>query len=266
MQRLKAQADQLVAAEIKPETKGGWPFVTDAHFRFVANTSVSFIYYLYGAPPADAARLKAAIVRAADSIEMPVMSRWADVDYLPTIVTALAYQQTGDRRYAAMMSALLQRLSMPHDLKVAPDELTALRALEFEGMVEVARKWGVNNLYTASMHDLAPLPYAIAALQKAGMDESAVCGRVARTNPMVEPFEEVIPATGDQARDRFSLHRHVQAPVSERYRRRPFRTGPPGEWQAVGACTQRACADTGGGQGAVQPLGKCKHLVRSVGQ
>jgi hypothetical protein len=158
----------------------------------VANTSVSLLYYLYCAPPQDAARLKAAIVKAADSLEDRTMTSWGQVDYLPTVVTSLAYMQAGDRRYAAMTAALLQRLPIPRDLKVAPDHLSVLRALGFEEMAQAARRWDVNNVYMATIHDLVPLPYAIAALRKAGMDEAAVWA-TPRDNRLPEPFEEVIP-------------------------------------------------------------------------
>ncbi len=192
--RMKAKADEFMAAELTQAAGQGWPFATPAHFRFVANTSVSLLYYLYSAPPEDAATLGAAIIKAADSIEAKSLSTWGQVDYLPTIVTALAYQQTGDQRYAAMTAALLQRLLIPTDVQVLPDPLASLRRLGFADMVDTARAWHVNNIYTASIHDLVPLPYALAALRRAGMDEAAVWASP-RTNPQVAPFEEVLAPT-----------------------------------------------------------------------
>jgi hypothetical protein len=192
--RMKAKADEFLAAELTPPVGQSWPFATPAHFRFVANTSVSLLYYLYSASPADSAPLKAAIVKAADSLEARAMATWGSVDYLPTLVTALAYQQTGDRRYAAMTAALLQRLAIPLDLPLSPNPLAALRQLAFPEMVDTARRWNVNNIYTASIHDLVPLPYALAAVQQAGLDEAAVWA-TPRSNPQVAPFEEVLAPT-----------------------------------------------------------------------
>jgi hypothetical protein len=192
--KLKAKADELLAAELKVAAGQPWPFVTTAHFRFVANTSVSLLHYLYSAPPQDTARLKDAIVKAADGIAPDAMSAWGQVNYLPTIIAALAYQQTGEKRYAEVVAALLQRIPMPRAEKVSADYLGVLRGLEFDEMVATARRWHVNNVYTASIHELVPFPYAIAALQKAGMDEAAVWA-VPRTNQAPEPFEEVIPPT-----------------------------------------------------------------------
>lgn len=189
--RMKAKADEFLAAELAPPAEQVWPFATPAHFRFVANTSLSLLYYLHCAPPEDTAKLKAAIVKAADSIETKTMASWGSVDYLPTLITALAYLQTGDRRYSAMTAALLQRLSIPRDVAVLPDPLSALRKLDFAAMVDTARAWNVNNLYTASIHDLVPLPYALAALQQAGLDEAAVWA-TPRVDLQVAAFEEVL--------------------------------------------------------------------------
>jgi hypothetical protein len=192
--RMKAKADEFLAAELTPPAGQTWPFATPAHFRFVANTSVSLLHYLYAASPADSAKLKAAIVQAADSLEIRTMATWGAVDYFPTLITALAYLQTGNQRYAAMTAALLQRLLIPRDVPVPADPLSALRKLTFPEMVETARAWNVNNIYTASIHDLVPLPYALAALQQAGLDEAAVWA-TPRTNSQVPPFAEVLAPT-----------------------------------------------------------------------
>jgi hypothetical protein len=189
--RLKAKADEFLAAELSPPAGQAWPFATPAHFRFVANTSVSLLYYLHCAPPADTARLRAALIRAADSLEARTMCSWGQVTYLPTIVATLAYLETDDPRYAAMIAALLQRLPPTRDLPVVSDMLTHLRGLGFEELVATAGRWGVNNVYSASIHELVPLPYALAALQQAGMDETAVWAAPRDTRPP-EPFEEVL--------------------------------------------------------------------------
>lgn len=189
--RWKKKADELVAAELNVPAGKGWRFVTDPHFRFVSNTSVSLLYYLYSAPPGDTVALREAILKSADYRESGIMNAWDDVGYFPTILTSLACQQTGDRRYALMTAALMQRLRLPMTLKVPADYQTALRDLDFEGMLAAARQWGVNNVYTAAIHQLCSIPYAIAALQKAGMDEkAAVAVKLESTAP--PPFEEVL--------------------------------------------------------------------------
>jgi len=189
---LKQKADELLTQELSGNSDTGWPFLTAAHFRFVSNTSVSLLYYLYSTSPEDSAKLKAAIVKAANSLEPEAMSSWGQVTYLPTIIAALAYQQTGETRYASLLASLLQRIPVPRDIALPSNFTDSLRALDFEGMVTAARQWNVNNIYTATIHDLVPLPYAIAALQKAGMDESAVWA-VPRGNQLPPPFEEIIP-------------------------------------------------------------------------
>jgi hypothetical protein len=189
--RLKQKADELVAAELVVPKGQPWPFVTTAHFRFVGNTSTSFMYYLTCAPPADSAKLREAIIKAADAIEPQSVSSWGQVDYLPLIVTSLAYQATGDQRYAKETACLVQRLPVPRTHELPEDYLTVLRGLKFADMVPVAQSWAVNNLYMASIHGLVPLPYAIAALQKGGVDEAAAWA-LPRANSSPPPFEDVL--------------------------------------------------------------------------
>jgi hypothetical protein len=190
--KLKQKADEFLAAELAPSAGGGWPFATAAHFRFVSNMSVSLLYYLQAAPPQDCVKPKEAIVNAANSIEAETVKSWGQVDYLPLIVTSLAYEFTGDRRYLDETACLLQRLALPWDMPVPPSYTGVLRALSFEQMVETARAWNVNNLYGASIHGLVPLPYVLAALQAGGMEESAMPA-VKRDSTPPPPFEEVIP-------------------------------------------------------------------------
>ncbi len=189
--KLKEKADALLAEELRVPEGQAWPFVTGPHFRFVSNTSVSLLYYLYSVPPADSAPLKKAIAQAADSLEAEVMTDWGEVSYYPILLTALAYRHTGDRRYAAMTASLLQRLPVPRELTVPREYPALLRALPFAEMVAVARQWNVNNVYASTIHHLVPLPYALAALRQADMDEAAIWA-TPRLNREPEPFTEVI--------------------------------------------------------------------------
>ena len=192
---LKAKADQLLAAELNVPADREWPFVTRPHFRFVSNTSVSLLHYLYSAPPSDAAKLRAAIVKAMAAREQKYMKSWEDTGYLTLIMTALAYQETRDPRYARMTAALLQpsRNFTPQRTEVPADLTGMLRGLDFEGMRDMAFAWQVNNIYIANIKQLCPLPYALAALSKAGMDEAAAYNAGLDTSAP-PPFEEVLDA------------------------------------------------------------------------
>ena len=67
-----------------------------------------------------------------------------------------------------------------------------LRGLEFPAMVDVAIKgWQINNIYSVGISQLTPYPYAIAALQAAGMDEDALWA-TELSSVLPEPFEEVL--------------------------------------------------------------------------
>ena len=190
---LKAKADQLLAAELNVPADREWPFVTRPHFRFVSNTSVSLLHYLYSAPPNDAAKLRRAIVKAMAAREQKYMRSWEDTGYLTLIMTALAYQVTDDARYARLTAALLQpsRNFTPRRAEVPADLTGLLRGLDFEGVRDMAFAWQVNNIYIANIKQLCPLPYALAALNKAGMDEAAVYNAGLDTSPP-PPFEEVL--------------------------------------------------------------------------
>jgi len=188
----KAKADEVLAQELNVPEGQGWRFATAQHFRFVSNTSVSLLYYLYSAPPADAARLREAIIRSVDFREPAFLSSWDEAGYLPIILASLAYHITTDARYARVIAALIQRNpTAPAAEPVPADLLQTLPTLDFEEMLAVARKWGINNVYSTGIHQMCCYPYAIAALQRAGMGEAAVWAvqRVANRPPA---FEEVI--------------------------------------------------------------------------
>jgi len=188
----KQTADEVLAAELNVPAETGWRFVTAQHFRFVSNTSVSLLYYLYSAPPEDAAALREAILRSVDFREPAFRSSWDDAGYLAVILCSLAYQQTGDQRYAETTACLAQRAAnFPRDLQPPADFLPLLRGMDFETLVTTAREWSVNNVYMANIHQLCSLPYAIAAFQRAGLDEPSVYAveRIANQPPA---FEEVL--------------------------------------------------------------------------
>jgi len=188
----KQTADAVLAAELNVPPDDGWRFVTQQHFRFVSNTSVSLLYYLHSASPEDAAALREAILRTVDFREPTFRSTWDDAGYLAIILCALAYQQAGEERYAATTACLAQRAAnFPRALTRPDDFLGALRGMDFETLLATAREWQVNNIYIANIHQLCSLPYAIAAFQRAGMDEAAVFG-IERTTNIPASFEEVV--------------------------------------------------------------------------
>ena len=188
----KQTADEVLAAELNVPAETGWRFVTAQHFRFVSNTSASLLYYLYSAPPEDAAALREAILRSVDFREPAFRSSWDDAGYLAVILCSLAYQQTGDQRYAETTACLAQRAAnFPRDLQPPADFVPLLREMDFETLVTTAREWSVNNVYMANIHQLCSLPYAVAAFQRAGLDEPSVYAveRIANQPPA---FEEVL--------------------------------------------------------------------------
>ena len=190
---LKQKADEILARELDVPEDSNWRFRTSGHFRFVSNTSVSLLAYLYSAPPEDAARLVEAIIHTVDHLEPSVMRSWSQIDYLPTILCALAYHHTGDDRYARMVAALLRRMAPP-SLREGPlpgNPTEALRAMDFEQLVITCRRRGINNIYIANINGLCALPAAIAALQKAGLDEQAVWDMRLDDSPP-DAFEEVL--------------------------------------------------------------------------
>lgn len=187
----KTRADEIMAAELAVAPDSAWRFVTTSHFRFVSNTSKSLMHYLYAAPPEDAAPLLDAIERTLDGIAPKALIVWEDPGgYPPHILAALAYLQTGEQRHADLLVALLKReqSSMALGTEVPAD----LRGLEFPAMVDVAIKgWQINNIYSVGISQLTPYPYAIAALQAAGMDEDALWA-TELSSALPEPFEEVL--------------------------------------------------------------------------
>ncbi|MCC6445847.1 MAG: hypothetical protein IT210_20630 [Armatimonadetes bacterium] len=188
---MKAKADELLAAELKVPESQNWRFVTQPHFRFVSNTSVSLMHYLLSAPPRDTARLREAILQSCDFVAPTAMSSWDTVDYLPLMLYALAYRESGEERYARAIAALIQRIPLPYSQPVPGGFRKTLRALDFESLWTTAQRWNINNLYIANIHILCPMPYVLSALKKAGMDEEAV-RQVARTVNTPPPFEEII--------------------------------------------------------------------------
>ena len=188
----RKRAAEILAAELGAPADANWRFRTRPHFRFVSDTSVSLAYYLHAAPPEETVKLREAIRKSMDNFyDQYISSLDEDVSYFaPLIICSQAYQITGDRKYAVEMAALLQRVASVNN-EASRDYLQKLRALTFEDMVKTA---GVNNIYIANIQQMTPLPYVIAALQKAGMDEKAALDpklRVTRVTPDVPAFEEI---------------------------------------------------------------------------
>ncbi len=188
----RRRAAEILAKQLKVSPDAKWRFVTPPHFRFISGASISLQYYYWAASPQETAPLREAVVRSARNL------RTWDANYLPLIVCSLAYQIEGDaappgRAHTQMLAGLLPYLRMPPKGETPGDYRAFLRGLAFEEMVETALRWGVNNLYGALIHNLAPLPYVIGALQKAGLDEKAVFS-MKFVSPPPPPFEERLDA------------------------------------------------------------------------
>jgi hypothetical protein len=179
----RQRAAELLAGELRVAPNARWRFATGGHFRFVAGTSVSLQYFYWAASPEETALLREAVLRTADNL------RTWEVTYLPLILCSLAYQISGDVKHVDLLGGLLPQLNLPVKFDVPADYRAALRRLSFEEMVKTARQWGRNNLYSVLIHDISPLPYVIATLQKAGTDEETALTRKFMSPPPA-PFEE----------------------------------------------------------------------------
>lgn len=190
--RWKKRADELLAEELATPAAPDWLFATTGHFRMVLNTCTGFMYYLSAAPPADSAKLREAIVKTVAANHDQYLSAWDDPVYFPLMLPALAYNATGDQKYAQDMAGLLQRVYLPLKTEVPADFLSKLRAMPFDQLVDTSiNQWRVNNIYTLELYGFTALPYVQAALQKAGLDEKGMLA-VARVNNQPPPFEEVL--------------------------------------------------------------------------
>ena len=190
-ERWRKRANEILARELNMPTNSAWRFRTGSHFRFISDSSVSLNYFLHAAPPEDTAKLREAIIKSMDNLNDKYMSSFEDVGFAPLIICSQACQLTGDRKYALAMAALLQRSAPGNNEIPPPDFLLKLRAMNFEEILSAAGKWGVNNIYIANISKMTPLPYVIAALQKAGMDEKAVLDPKIRVTADVAAFEEI---------------------------------------------------------------------------
>ncbi|MEN6642855.1 MAG: hypothetical protein ABFE08_10445 [Armatimonadia bacterium] len=188
----KQRADQLLAEELNVPAENPWRFVTTQHFRMVSNTCTGFMYYLSAAPPQDCAKLKEAIVKTVDGRYDTWRSSWDEAGYLAILLSSLAYQATGDRKYAEATAVLVQRAGVPSKVELTPGYLQTLDAMPWEDFVQaVTGKWGVNNVYMLTIQGLVPLPYALAVFERAGMDQQAVLA-VPRVTNEPPPFEEIL--------------------------------------------------------------------------
>lgn len=189
--RWKKRSDELLAEELATPAAPDWLFATTGHFRMVLNTCTGFMYYLSAAPPADCAKLREAITKTVDANAAEYMSAWDDPVYFPLLLPVLAYNATGDKKYAEATAALVQRIRVPRQAEVPADFLATLRAMPFDKLVDVSiNQWGVNNMYSLELNGFNAFPYVEAALRQAGLNEQGTWA-VARVNNQPEPFEEV---------------------------------------------------------------------------
>jgi hypothetical protein len=188
----KAAADRTMAEELARPASPKWYFTTPGHFRMVLNTSTGFVFYLSAAPPEDTARLREAILKTIEANHDTYLSSWdSPGDYLPLLLAAAGSDLSGDLRHAHALAALLQRLRRPRG-EVPADLMETLRTLPFGKLPElVIGQWGINNIYSLQLGGFNGVPYALAALAKAGLDEEGY-RKVARVDTPVPPFEEVV--------------------------------------------------------------------------
>jgi hypothetical protein len=180
----RRRAAELLSKQLNVPPDAKWRFASAGHFRFVSGASISLQYYYWAASPEETAALRQAVLRTVDGL-----NTW-DVTYLPLIMCSLACQISGDAKHAQLLAGLLARLNLPPKFEPPADYRAVLRRLPFEEMVEAARQWSINNIYiTVLIHNTAPLPYVIAALQKAGLDEQAAFA-AKFSSPPPPPFEE----------------------------------------------------------------------------
>ncbi len=190
--KYKAAAEKTMAEELARPASPKWQFTTTGHFRMVLNTSTGFMYYLSALPPAETQKLREAVVKTMDANRDTYMSAWEDAGgYLPLLLMALACDVSGEQKHVEALAALLQRVRIPLKEQVPPDFLAQLRALPFAELPGIAiGKWGVNNVYSLELSGFNAMPYMLAALSKAGLDEAGYA-KVARVNTPAPPFEEI---------------------------------------------------------------------------
>jgi hypothetical protein len=192
----RRRAAELLARELHVAPDARWRFATGGHFRFIAGTSVSLQYYYWAASGEETAPLRDAVLRTVDNL------RTWESTYLPLILCSLACQISGDAKHFDLLGGMLPRMNLPPKLESPAGGPASLRRLPFEEMVKTARRWGKNNLYGILIEDLAPLPYAIAALQEAGTNEEALLASKF-VSPPPPPFEEKLDPKKIQAGQRF---------------------------------------------------------------
>jgi hypothetical protein len=211
----RLRAAELLAEELKVPPEATWLFATLGHFRFISGASVSLQYYYWAASPGETAPLREAVLRTMDSLKT-----W-EPTYLPLILCSLAYQISGDAKYAQLLAGLLARLNLPPKFELPADYRAVLRRLPFEEMVVAARHWSINEIYTVLIHNICPLPYVIAALQKIGLDEQTAFADKF-SSPPPPPFEELL----DPKKITGGIIKMNQAPIYYGYY---MKKGAPGD-------------------------------------
>lgn len=168
---------KALQTELSPQTKDAaepWPFTTGRHFRFVSNTSTNFVLYRAARPASEHEKLDAATVDAMRSIAPTLRSSWRDHGYLPTLLSAQAYNISGDPLFLETSKSLVRDLKIPADLSAQKYWPQGLDALSFDEMVALSQKLGINNIYTLTMFGLVGLPYAQDTFVRGGVSEADI--------------------------------------------------------------------------------------------
>jgi hypothetical protein len=185
---------EALQTELSPQATSGpekWPFTTGRHFRFVSNTSTNLALYRAARADSEHEKLDATIVAAMRGVAPTLLSSWRDHGYLPTLLSAEAYNISGDPLFLETGKSLVRDLKIPADLSAQKYWPQGLDALSFEEMTQLSQKLNINNIYTLTMFGLVALPYAQDTFERAGVSEIDLD----KFQPIADaptPFEETL--------------------------------------------------------------------------
>jgi hypothetical protein len=194
IEKYRDGALKALQTELSPQVAEGaesWPFTTGRHFRFVSNTSTNFVLYRAARPESEHEKLDAAIVSAMRGIAPVLRSSWREHGYLPMLLSAQAYNISGDPLFLETSKSLVHDLKIPSDLSAQKYWPQGLDELSFEEMAQLSKKLGINNIYTLTMHTLVGLPYAQDTFARGGVSESDID----KFQPVADaptPFQETL--------------------------------------------------------------------------
>lgn len=177
IEKYRDGALKALQTELAPQAAAGadgWPFKTSRHFRFVSNTSTNLALYHAARPAAELEKLDAAIVSAMRGVAPTLRSSWREHGYLPTLLSAQAYNISGDPLFLETSKSLLRDLKIPADLSAEKYWPQGLDALSFEEMTQLSKKLNINNVYTLTMFGLVALPYVQDTFTRAGVSETDI--------------------------------------------------------------------------------------------